>query len=299
MKIILAAVLIFLLPAAAAAQSGPAAAGRPPKPRASVSTSYSYISAQDLPARRAALRGETALGSAAGLELRAGGELASLRTGDGGYFPRALYKAALNLTAEDKDTRLAVQLNSNSDHPFHSAAETDLGFNFARTFSERGAHAWLFGLNYSTRRTFARALPLPFITYRYVTKDLYFLFPFLARWQASREISISASYQPVKYFRLGGAWRPVPFFNLTLEGGTGLEQYLPAGRPRKGEALYYETSSVSLKPELSLSRRLRLGAELGWQFSGVYFTGKAYDDHHAKTAIGAGPSAGLSAAYNF
>ncbi|OGS11128.1 MAG: hypothetical protein A2234_08470 [Elusimicrobia bacterium RIFOXYA2_FULL_58_8] len=295
------AALLLLLPAAAAAagQGAPPGTGRPPKPRASLDTAFTYSSPEGFTSRKSELRGEAALGSAAGLEVRASAAAAHLRTIETGCLPPELYTTALALTAEDSATHLAVTLNSNSDRPLHSPSETDLGFNFSRTFSERGPHAWLFGLNYSTRRSFSRSLPLPFITYRYATKDFFFLFPFLLRWQATRKISFSASYQPVKYYRLAANWRPAPFFSLGLEGGTRLEQFLPAGRPDRRTALYQETSFVALKPELFLSRRLRLGAELAWQLNGLYYTGKTYDDYRAKHHTGSGPATGLSAGYSF
>lgn len=291
---------LLALPQLAAAQAQPLTAeGRPKKPRAALSAVYSHSSLANMKVTRAGARGEALLGRAGTLELRAIAEASRINTHSSGYFPSQLYKTGFTITAENKATRLAVNLNSNSDEPFYSPSETDLGFNFSRTFSERGAHAWLFGLIYSTRRSYARSLPLPFITYRYASKDLFLLFPFMLRWQASAEISFTASYQPVKYYRLSANWRPAPFFNATLEGGTTLEQFLLAGRPVKGEALYHETSFLLLKPEFYLSRRLRLGAELGWQFSGAYYTGRAYDDHRNRTSAGSGRRAGLAAGYSF
>lgn len=298
-KILITAIYCALAQPAAAQQTPPPTEGKPQQPRASLSTFFNNYSPERMAASRAGARGEALLGSFGGLALRASAEGTRILTRDNGYFPPELYKTALTITAEDKVTRLAVNLNSNSDKPFYSPSETDLGFNFSRTFSERGAHAWLFGLNYSTRRSFSRSIPLPFITYRYASKDFFLLFPFLLRWQASRKISFAVSYQPVKYYRLSASWRPAPFFNTTLEGGTGLEQFLVAGRTAKDSALYYETAFLLLKPELYLSRRLRLGAEVGWQFNGRYYTGKTYNDHRATTSTGCGPSAGLSAGYNF
>lgn len=300
MKELAAAAFIFsMLTAGASAQSGPPTAGRPPKPRASVNSAFSCSYPENFASRRAALRGEASLGSAAGLEFRTGAEVTHIRTLGDAYFPPELYKAAFSLTAEDRATRLAINLNSNSDRPFYSPSETDLGFTFSRLFSERSSHSWFYGLNYSTRRTFSRTLPLPFIGYRYTTKDLVIFFPFLVRWQATEKVAFAASYQPVRYFKLTASWRARPSLSVSLEGGTGLEQFLPAGRAHKSEALYNETSFLTLKPEYSLSRRLRLGAELGWQFRGLHYLGDAYNDYHAKTRTGRGPSAGLSAGYSF
>lgn len=289
----LAAALCFFLPLSAAAQPGP------PKPAAALGASFAYAAPDGLISRRTGVSGEAALGSAAGFSLRASADLAHLRNISAGYFPGELYKAGFGLTAENKGTRLALSLHSNSDRPFNSPSETDLGLTFSSTFSEKNGSAWMWGMNYSTRRSFMRGMPLPFISYRYTSKDFMFMLPFMARWQASRTLALSASYQPVKYFKLGLNWRPLPFFRAELEGGTALEQFLPAGRGDKSQALFYEASYVSLKPSLHLSRRFEITPALGWQFSGLYYTGARYDDYKAKTRLHGGPTCGLSAKYNF
>ena len=293
MKLRLTAALGFLLPLSAAAQSGP------PKPAAALDVSFSRSAPEGLISRRTGLSGEAALGSAAGFSLRASADLAHLRNIEGGYFPGELYKAGFGLTAENKKIRLAVNLNSNSDRPFNSPSETDLGFTFSKTFAESKGSAWLWGLNYSTRRSFMRGMPIPFITYRYTSRNFMFALPFLARWQASSTLALSASYQPVKYFKAGLNWRPLPFFRADLEGGIALEQFLPAGRSDKSQALFYEASYVSLKPSLAFSRGFELTPALGWQFSGLYYTGARYDDYKAKTRLRGGPALGLAAKYNF
>lgn len=285
--------LCFLLPVSAYAQGGP------PKPAASLGASFAYSSPEGLISRRTGVTGEAGLGQAAGFDLRAAADLAHLRGISAGYFPGELYRVGLRLTAEKKETRLTVTLNSNSDRPFNSPSETDLGFNFSALLSENNGSAWLWGLNYSTRRSFARGMPLPFITYRYASKNLTLFLPFIVRWQASETLSVSASYQPVKYFKAGLNWRPLPFFRAELEGGVALEQYLPAGRSDKSQALFYEASYVSLKPSVFLSRNFELTQAVGWQFRGLYYTGARYDDYKAKTRLRGGPSVGLSAKYSF
>lgn len=290
-KFIIALCLLF--PAAAAAQTGP------PKPASSLGASFSYSAPDGLISRRSGVSGETALGTAAGYALRASADLAHLRSLGGGYFPGELYKTGLKLTAEKGETRLALNLNSNSDRPFNSPSETDLGLTFMALLSENNGSAWLWGLNYSTRRSFARGMPLPFITYRYTSKTLMVALPFMVRWQASKTLALSASYQPVKYFKAGLSWRPLPSFRAELEGGTALEQFLPAGRKDKSQALFYEASYVSLKPSLFLSRSFELTPALGWQFSGLYYTGARYDDYKAKKRLRGGPTLGLSGRYSF
>jgi hypothetical protein len=260
---------------------------------------FSLADAGGLYLRRAGLAGETALGQVGLFSLRGSADLAHLRASGRGYFPGELYKAGFSLTADDHGTRLAVNLNSNSDRPFFSPAETDLGFTVSRDLWTKGSHAWLWGLNYSTRRTFARGVPMPFVTYRYTSKNLVFLLPFLVRWQASRELAVTASWQPVKYFRLGVGWRPRPYFSAELEGGLTLEQYLLAGRPDKSRALYYQASFIALKPAFYLSKHLELGAALGRQLGGLYYSGTRYDDYKDVRRLHGGPTLALSAKYTF
>lgn len=288
---------ILLAPAALAAQG--VAAGRPPKPAFSAEAALNCAAPDGLASRRSELKTEAALGKAGGLELRASASGAHIRSRADGYFPPELYKTGLTLSAEDARTRAWVTLNSNSDRPYHSPSETDLGIHFTRTFRESGPHAWYYGLMYSTRRSFLRGVPLPFAGYRYTTRDFQFVLPFLARWQVSRTVALSASYQPVKYYRVSASWRPVPFAGAALEAGKSLDQYFTAGRPHKEEALYTETNFAALKPDMAVSKRLKLAAELGWQWRGRYYTGKAYDDHHSKVRTGSGGVAGLSAKYSF
>ena len=282
-----------------AAGAAAAPGGRPAKPAAAVSVYTAYAAPGGLISRRTGTTGEAALGKAAGFALRASADLAHIRSLGGGYFPGELYRAAFGLSAENNGTRLAVNLHSNSDRPFNSPAETDLGFTLTHDLPDGGRSTWLLGLNYSTRRSFLRGVPLPFVGYRYVTKELTLMLPFLVRWQATRELALSASYQPVKYFRAGLNWRPLPYFRADLEGGLTLEQFLPAGRRDKSEELFYQTAYISLKPALSFSRRFEVTPALGWQFSGLYYRGARYDEFKDKVRLRGGPTCGLSARYAF
>lgn len=270
-------------------------AARPLKPAAALSVYSSYAAPEGLISRRTGITSEAALGSAGGLAFRALADMAHIRSLCSGYFPGELYRMAFGLTAEKRRTRLALSLNSNSDRPFNSPSETDLGFNFSRDLSA-GSGTWIAGLNYSTRRSFMRGMPMPYLGYRYTTKDLTLVLPFMARWQASRSLALSASYQPIKYFKAGLSWSALPRLRADLEGGLALEQFLPAGRADKSQELFYQTSYISLKPSLLFSN-LEITPAVGWQFSGLYYMGTRYDDYKAKTRLRGGPTIGLSLKY--
>jgi len=250
--------------------------------------------------RRSSLNGGAMLGQAGIFKLNLNGNLTHIQSSASGYFPGEIYRTTLNLNANTQDLHLTAILNSDSDKPYHSAKETDLGFNIMKDLPEPGTRGvWMMGLNYSTRRSFLRGMPIPYISYRYASDNLMVALPFILRWQARKELAFSAMWQPVKYYKLGVNWRPSKVFSADLEGGTSLEQYLVARRTDKGDALYLETTCITLKPAWKLSRRLELGASLGWQFSGRYYTGRSYDDYNYKRHTGSGGISGLSLKYTF
>ena len=289
MKYFVAALLACAAPAAA--QLGTPQGNGP-------SASYSYLySGGGLYQDRGALALDTPLGRAGGTALRASAGLTRIDSA-GACFPAKLYKEDFRLSARDGRLSGAIGLSSDSDQPFHSAAETDLGVNLSAELSEPGARgAWLVGLNYSTRRSFMRGAPIPYFTYRYTTDKFSFILPFMLRWQPRKDLALNASWQPVKYYRLSLAWRPQGAFSAELEGGAGLEQFLIAGRADKGEALYLQTTALTLKPAVKLSRRAELCVPLGWRFRGEYYSGSRYDDYRARRRFGGGPAAGLQLKY--
>lgn len=279
--------------------AAPAAAqfGGPPE----TALGTAFLSSDDkLALRRTSLNGGAMLGTAGAFKLNLNGSLTHIQSSASNYFPGELYRTALNLSANDHGLRLAMMLNSDSDKPYYSAKETDLGFNVMKELPEPGTRGlWMLGLNYSSRRSFLRGIPIPYVSYKYAGEKLMIVLPFMLRWQAGKELAFSASWQPVKYYKLGVNWRPGKIFSADLEGGTGLEQYLVARRTDKGDSLYLETSYITLKPALRLSRRLELGASLGWQFSGRYYTGHRYDEYHYKHRTGGGGIGGVSLKYVF
>lgn len=277
----------------------PAAAqfGGPPE----TALATSFTSTDDiLMLRRTSLNGGAMLGDAGVFKLNLNANLTHMQSSASGYFPGEIYRTGLNLNANDHGLRLTASLNSDSDKPYHSAKETDLGFNIMKELPEPGTRGvWMLGLNYSTRRSFLRGIPIPYVTYKYAGENLMIALPFMLRWQADKQLAFTASWQPVKYYKLGVNWRPNKVFSADLEGGTSLEQYLVARRTDKGDSLYLETSYLTLKPVFKLSRRLELGASLGWEFSGRYYTGRRYDEYHYKHRTGGGGISGLSLKYTF
>lgn len=290
---ILAALLTALLPAAAAAQWGGPSAGTFAAP-------YFSLGGGDLRERRTGLDAAVTLGGAGGYALSLTGGLEHIATSGHGYFPGELYKASLGVSAVNGGVSLSLGARSASDRPYNSSSETDLGFNFTKELGANGARGvWLAGLNYSSRRSFLRGAPIPFLSYRYISEKWTFFAPFMAQWRPGGDMSYSFRWQPVKYFRLSAAWRPPGPFSAELEGGIGLEQFLLADRPDAGEALYLETPFIAFRPSWRLPGRAALTAEAGWRFDGRYYTGRKYDDYGLSTDIDGGAFAGLSLKKSF
>jgi hypothetical protein len=253
-----------------------------------------------LDSRSQTLSAGVPLGSAGGFSLRAGAGATRLETSGSGYFPGELYKTGFSLNAQEDGLRAGLTLNSDSDKPFYSRYETSLGFNLTKELPDGSAHGvWLLGLNYSTRRAFWRAVPMPFISYRYVSDKVTLLLPFMVLWRPQKDLSFSASWQPVKYYRLAMSWKASRILTAELEGGNGLEQFFLSGRADRSSALYLQTTHLTLKPVFAVSKHLDLTPSAGWQFRGLYYTGDRYDDYHDKVSVKGGAVFGLSAKYLF
>lgn len=293
-KAVLAALLIPALAAAAAAQWG----GAPPA-GTFIEPSFS-LAGGGLQPRRSGAGAAVSLGRPGDYAFHLSGGLEHIHTSGRGRFPRELYKASLGLSAVNGGASFSVGARSDSDRPYNSSSETDLGFNFTKELGAGGARGgWLAGLNYSSRRSFLRGVPIPFVSYRYISDKWTFFAPFMVQWRPGGDMAYSFRWRPVKYFSLAAAWRPPGPFGAELEGGVGLEQFLLADRPDTGDALYLETPYLVFRPSIRLPGRFTLTAEGGWHFDGRHYTGRKYDDYGLRTDIDGGPFAGLALKKSF
>ncbi len=292
-KAVRAAFLTAFLTPAAAAQWGAPPAGTFVEP------SFS-LAGGDLHPRRSGLGTGVRLGKSGGYTFHLSGGLEHINTSGAGYFPGELYKASLGLSAVNGGVSFSLGARSDSDRPYNSSSETDLGFNFTKELGANGARGvWLAGLNYSSRRSFLRGLPIPFLSYRYISDKWTFFAPFMVQWRPGGDMHYSFRWKPVRHFSLAAAWRPPGIFGAELEGGVGLEQFLLADRPDTGDSLYLETPYLVLRPSARLPGRFTLTAEAGWHFDGRYYTGRDYNDLGLKTDVDGGAYAGLSLKRSF
>lgn len=285
-KLLLASLLALPLPAAAQGRGGP-----PADNHLAVTSAFSGRDGFD--SRSAGFRSAFALGRLGGYGFSAAAEAAHNRVWTAGYFPPEVYDTSAGLRAAGRKWSFAAGARSNSDRPYNSLSETDLTLDASTPLSRRGPHSFLFGLNYSSRRSFLKGIPFPYVSYSYVSETLTVFFPFSLKWKASAGGELTASYAPPKYFTLGYSQKVSGALTLGVAGGMQLNQYLLAGRPDKDQALFLEQTHAGLRTTLVPARGYEVSLWTAHVFRGRYYTGEQYDDHRAVTRTGAGPLAAL------
>lgn len=284
--------LLLVFPAGAAAQGlGPGIDPyRPEITRSYAAFGLGYSDAEGLDHRSASLGGNAVLGKR--LSLESG--FAAHRITRDGWLPGNLYNAGAALNYRSGRYSFSGGLRSASDRPFYSAHETDLGLNASRVISSKGPHRLSFGLAYSSRRSFARGIPFPYLLYSYRTEKFTFLAPFSASWRPSPEYELSASYMPPKSFRAGVSRKLSDKLRLGTYYYYGTLQFDLARRPDKDYTTFIEQHNAGLSVNYARSKEHFIQAYAGWAIKGRYYNGRTYDDHHDSAAIRSGFGAGLS-----
>lgn len=284
-KLILLSVL--LLPVPAAAQ------GRPPGAD-HLTLASAYSGRDGFVSRDAGLRSAFTLGRLGGYAFSGAADAVHRRTLTGGYFPGELYDASLGLRAAGKKWSFGAGAKSNSDRPFNSLSETDVTLDAATPLSRKGPHQFMLGFNYSSRRSFLRGVPLPYVSYSYNTERLNLFFPFGLKWRPVEGGELSASYFPPSYFSVAWAQKLSPALTLAPSFGLQLSQYLLAGRPDKDFSLFLEQPYAGLRADLAPAKGWLVSLSTAWGFRGRYYTGRTYDERHGKVRVGAGALLGLN-----
>lgn len=286
--------LAFLLPAPAAAQNR----GRPPEADHLTLTS-AYSGRDGFVYRELGLRSAFTLGRAGGYAFTGAADAVHHRTLTGGHFPGELYDTSFGLRAAGKKWSFGAGVKSNSDRPFNSPAETDFSLDAVTTLSRRGPHQFMFGFNYSSRRSFLRGVPFPYVSYSYNTERLNLFFPFGLKWRPVEGGELSASYFPPRYFTLAWSQRVSATVKLSPTLGLQMNQYLLAGRRDKDDSLFLEQPYAGLRTEIAPRADWLVSLWTAWGFRGRYFTGRQYDERHDKTSVGPGFVAGLNLKRSF
>jgi hypothetical protein len=253
-----------------------------------------YSGREDFNYRSAGFSSAFGLGALGGYKFSGSASAAHHRTLTAGTFPGEVYDTSLALKAGGKTWSFTGGAKSNSDRPFNSPAEIDLSLDAARTLSRKGPHAVMFGVSYSSRRSFLKGVPFPYLSYAYRSEKLTLLLPFAAKWKFSETSELSASYFPPKYFSVAVSRRFSPALTLAASGGLQLHQYLLADRPDKSQALFLEQPQAGLRTVLTPATGWEVSLLTAWGFKGAYFTGEQYDRRHGKVTVGAGPVTGLN-----
>jgi hypothetical protein len=280
--------LLLCLPLSAAAQGR----GRP-QAADSLTVSSAFSGRENFDSRSAGFASAFSLGRLGDYGFGAAAAAEHRRTWTTGDFPAELYETSLGLRAAGKKWSFGAGVRSNSDKPYYSPSETDLFLDAVTTFRRSGPHSFLFGVNYSSRRSFLRGVPFPYISYSYTSERLTVFFPFSLKWKASESGELAASYFPPRYFSLGYSQKVSGALALELSGGLQLSQYQLAGRPDKEYSLFLEQPHAGLVTRVTQAG-LELSLRTAWGFRGRYFSGRQYDDHRASAGVGAGPLLGLN-----
>jgi len=286
-------ILLLALPAAARAQGldiltgngRPAGAGE----RSRLSVFGGYSDAEGLAHRSAAVEGSAVLGRGVGLDAGFSGH----RVIKDGWLPGELYTGALTLNARNRRNFFSAGIRSRSDRPFFSAYETDLALGASRTLSVSGPHSFSAGLMYSSRRSFARHIPFPYVMYSYQSEKFSFRLPFSASWRPAAGYELSASYMPPKYCAAAAEIKASEKLKFRAEYAFGALQFELARRRDKEESVFIEQANAGLRTEYAASRDYKLALWTGWTLRGRYYRGKTYDEHHDTRRIGPAPAVSL------
>jgi len=287
-----ALLLLLLLPACAAAQGLGAEAGQDrsgvKSPR--LTAGGGYCDATGLAYRSVRLAGSAPLGRGLSVETN----FSDHRILKDGWLPGELYTAGVRFNARGKKDSFSVGVKSSSDRLFYSAHETDLSFNVSRTLSADGPHRVSAGLSYSSRRSFARGLPFPYILYSYFSDKFVFNLPFSAVWKPSGGYEISAAYIPPKYYQAAVARKLSGTMTLKAEYSASAIQFDLAGRPDKSYSVFIEQENAGLWTYYKPAGVYNFALWTGWAVKGKYYRGKTYDDYRDKRPIRAAPAVSLN-----
>ena len=249
--------------------------------------------------REAFSRLELPLGGAGHYTFRSSAHFASMSVTDARSAPGGLYKTGAEFMAENGDRSFNMGVESNSNQPFYGLDTVNLNLTYTFMLNKKRGHSLLGGLNYSSQRSFARYIPIPFVIYRYQSGDFFMIFPFLYRFRLSENVSFSVAYFPVRNLKASLRYQPGPGFYADMEAGGELDQFLLARRSDKGERFYYQRYTAAVKPSLRIFNNLDLTGAVGYFFKGYYYNGKTYADDHGKVNIGGAPCFNLSLKYTF
>jgi hypothetical protein len=135
----------------------------------------------------------------------------------------------------------------------------------------------IFGLFYESLSSFLGGFPLPVVYYKYKSKNVYLLFPFVFHYQFNNKNSFLITYFPVRNLKISYIYNPFRPFLVSFEGEIKLNTYYLAHRKNKDELLFYETKTIGIKPTFYMNHHFRLSGFIGYSFNGKYYKGEQYD----------------------
>ncbi|MDD2805774.1 MAG: hypothetical protein PHV33_09475 [Elusimicrobiales bacterium] len=290
-----ALILLLALPLPAAAQGlfAPDGLSRADLGRPWVSAVTGYSDAEGLAKRSAGLSAGTPLGAIGGAKVSLNAAFHHNRILEDGWLPPELYDAGLQVAMRGEKNHLSAGIRSSSDRPFNSLDETDLSANFARTVSKNGPHSVTAGLAYSTRRSFARHIPFPYVAYNYNSEKFSFRLPFSVSWRPEQAWEFSAAYMPPKYGQVSASLKASPALTLKAEFVLSAAQYDLAGRADKKDSVFVEQPNAGLRTSYRASDGWAFSLYTGFTLGGRYYRGRTYDNYRDKVHLRGAPAVSL------
>lgn len=293
MKKLLTLLLSLPLNAAAQGMFAPDHLGRADQGRPWVSASAGYSDAGGLTKRSGGASAGVPLGEAAGAKFTLNAAFFHNRILEDGWLPAELYDAGLQLAARGEKNFVTAGVRSSSDRPFNSLDETDLSANFARTVSKSGPHSVSAGLTYSTRRSFARHIPFPYVAYNYNSEKFSFRLPFSVSWRPEKAYEFSAAYMPPKYCQLSASVKASAALTLKAEYTYSAAQYDLAGRADKKDSVFVEQPNAGLRTIYRAGDAWIFALYTGSSLGGRYYRGRTYDNYRDKVHLSGAPAVSL------
>lgn len=295
-----AAGIAWLAVGTALGQGRPGPGGGPPGPSApSAGAGWECFGGDDLRAQRWSVEGGVPLaarpqeGVFAGFRVHA----SELQTRAEGYLPPSLFRIRPALAAQVRRDSFELTGASESDRPYASLDETQLGATWTRRFDLGRRHSLAAGANYQSNRSFLPDVPLPVVSWTYRRDSLLVVagVPFASvRWTPVERLTLAARAAPGLSGSASAEWRLSPRASMALEAAAEHEAYLLRGRDDPDERLELSRRTVAGRIAFRGVAGGELALRAGWASGMRYDTGEPMGDRDRRERLEDAPVAGVS-----
>lgn len=177
-----------------------------------------------------------------------------------------------------------ISLGSKSDKPYASGDEITLTLTGFVRVPHGQNNAWLFMLNYSNEREFARNIPIPGVAYQFnAGPKLQGLagLPFsMIRWQPVDRVELKASYFIPRTIKARASYELVDDVRLYASFAWDNDRWFRADRNDDDDRLFYYEKRVMAGVRWDITEQLYVDFGAGYAFDRLFFEGEDYGDRH-------------------